>query len=366
MKFYPSKYLEYVKDLDLEGIECNLAFSGIHLPFSMAELGVTSRVLEAAGMHDYGNEDLKRILANQYDVKPKQVLIPGGGSSLCNYLLISVLAGPVSKILLEWPVYEPLRAVAASTGAKIEKLQRRVEDDYAIDLDQFDHLMDETVDVVIVTRLHNPSGKDIAESDLLQMAEKAEKYDAYILVDEVYLDFMPEIERKSAAMLHERLISINSLTKVCGLGELRCGWAIGPEPVIWDCWRFNNLLGAVPPIHPEAIALELFRSGGIDRAAAWARRRARENLEIVAKWLKHHDRLTWVEPDAGIIAAVQIKDETDCQPFLKLLRNRFKTLVMPGSEFGINNGFRLGFGRESAEVQEGLRRIDLALQEYYG
>ncbi|MBU1651606.1 aminotransferase class I/II-fold pyridoxal phosphate-dependent enzyme, partial [bacterium] len=207
-------------------------------------------------------------------------------------------------------------------------------------------------------------GKDVSEAALLHLAEKAEEFNSHILVDEVYLDFLPEDHRKPAASLHNRLVSVNSLTKVYGFGDLRSGWAIGPEELIWECWRFNNLLSAVPPVIPEAIALELMRNGGMERAGAWARRRARENLDLVSDWMNQHERLTWVEPDAGVIGAVQIRGLDDSGPFLKLLWERFKTAVMPGREFGIPDGFRMGFGEDSTEVREGLRRIDLALSEY--
>lgn len=366
MLFQPACYMEAVKAMDFSTVECNLAFSGINCPFSLAELDVTARVLEKDDHHSYGHPHLKEEIARRYRVNPDQVLIPGGGSSLCNFLFAAALLGPGDQALVETPTYEPLLSTIASTGAQVIPLPRPADRAFDIDLDECLRLMHPPVKLVVLTRLHNPSGRDISVDLLRRMGEKAEEIGAYVLVDEVYLDFLPADEFPPAALLHPRLITTASLTKVYGLGDLRVGWGIADPDLIWRCWRINNVLGVMSPGAPDLIALELLRNGGLDRILTWARKRARENWSTTAQFLSNRNDLTWVKPDGGIFALVRFKDHRNADPFIAYLKEEFRTYVMPGSYFDQPDGFRLGFGSEPETLIEGLKRLALALNQWKG
>jgi aspartate/methionine/tyrosine aminotransferase len=363
MFFKPANYMEYAKALDLQGIECNLAFSGITCPYTLAELGVTARVLEKVDFDNYGNRYIKAHLAGQYGVPVEQVLTPGGGSSLCNFLLAAAILNPGDRVLVEMPTYEPLYATIASTGAEIVHLPRPFHREFNLNPDEVILLMKPPVKLVVLTRPHNPSGKDIPVDLLKKMGEIAEDIGAHVLVDEVYLDFLPEADRIPAAKLHPRLISTNSLTKVYGQGDLRAGWAVGPADIIWKCWRINNVLGVNPPVIPDLVTLELIRNGGLERIGAWSRRRARENLSILKEFMLSRSDLGWVKPDGGIIAFLQLIPSRPAESLVRSLNIKYKTTVMPGNQFNLPYGFRLGFGGDPSVLQDGLRRIDLALKE---
>jgi aspartate/methionine/tyrosine aminotransferase len=363
MQFSPTRYLEAVKAMDFSGVECNLAFSDAHCPYSLAELGITARIFEKDVFHSHGDPELKEQIAKFYGVKDELIMIPSGGSTLSNFLFAAALLDRGDKVLVEEPTYEPLKALALSTGAEVGYLSRSPQRNYDLDLDECMEMMKPSVKLVILTRLHNPSGRDIPTEVLLQLAEKAYEIDAFILVDEIYLDFMPVGQRTPAAALHPCLLTTNSFTKVFGLGGLRFGWGIGPKDLIWECQRIHNLLGAITPVIPEQIALELYKNGGIERIAASARRLANENIPIVEKWMSNQPRLSWVKPDGGIIAAVRLKGVENSDPFLAMLKEKYRTMVMPGKYFDLPDGFRLGFGVPPHKLEEGLRRIELALNE---
>jgi aspartate/methionine/tyrosine aminotransferase len=355
--------MEFAKEMHIEEAECNLAFSGISCPFSLQELGVTSAVLNKVPFYPYGNPQLKDEIAGRYKVRSEQILLPGGGSSLCNFLIGAALLDKGDKALIETPTYECLREAIASTGAEIIPFSRRPENAYDLDLDEIKRLLDASVKLIVITRLHNPSGRDIAESTLLQVAELAASCGAYVLVDEVYLEALPAGSFNIAAALHPRMITTSSLTKIAGMGDLRIGWAIAPPEIVWRCCRINNVLGVNPPVVADLIALHLFQSGGLDKVLQWSQHRAAENWEILEKYLRQSEAFHWVKPDGGIIAFLRIEERQTSDTFVAVLKEKYKTLVMPGRFFDLPEGFRLGFGCTANELQEGLRRITLALKE---
>lgn len=366
MFFKPARYMEFAKGMHVEQAQCVLAFSGTTCPWSLEELGITIRTLEKDSFYPYGHPVIKEILAARYGARPDQILNPGGGSSLNNFLVGAALLGPGDAALVESPGYEPLASTIASTGAQIIPLPRRPEQGFNVDLDEFARLMRPPVKLAVLSRLHNPSGRTISEADLLFMASQAEKIGAWVLVDEVYLDFLTGPEARAAATLHPRLITTNSLTKVCGLGDLRIGWTIAPPEVVAQCWSINNVLGVNPPVPCDQIALELFRNGSIDKLLDWSRRQARENWEVVENALSNQTGFRWVKPDGGIILFVHVADGRDASGLADLLREKYKTLVMPGRFFDLPDGFRLGFGGPVDMLSEGLRRLGLALDEWKG
>jgi aspartate/methionine/tyrosine aminotransferase len=364
MFFKPTRYMEFAKEMHVENAECVLAFSGIFCPWSLEELGVTARVLEKSAFYPYGHPKIKEIIAARYGASPEQILNPGGGSSLVNFLIGAAILGPGDAALVETPGYEPLTQTIAATGAQIIPLPRRAESGFTVDLDEFAALMRPPVKLAVVTRLHNPSGRTMSESDLLFMAGKAEEIGAQVLVDEVYLDFLIGTQARAAGTLHPRLITTSSLTKVCGLGDLRIGWAIAPPDLEQKCWSLNNVLGVNPPMIPDQIALELWQNGGIDRLLEWSRIRAQQNWEIVDNFLSNQNALRWVKPEGGIIVFLHAANGKDTSGLTDLLREKYKTLVMPGRFFDQPDGFRLGFGGPAEELTEGLRRIGLAVEEW--
>jgi len=363
MNFQPAEYLEFAKNLDVSQAECVLAFSGIECPFTLDELGIDAQVLKDGKFYPYGNAELKEAIAERYRVQTDQVLLPGGGTSLSNFLISAALLQPGDRVLMEYPTYEPLESTLAFSGAQIIHFDRKFSNRFDVDIERLKELIRPPVKLIALTRLHNPSGRDIPEKTLLELATKAEAINAYVLVDEVYLDFLPPERIRVSASLHPRLITTASLTKVYGFGGLRMGWAIGPRDIIWNCWRINNLLGAVPPTIPEQIALSLFRNGSLDRIGDWVRRRAAENLSKLDNFLSNYPALEWVKPDGGIIALLRLKSGRDSGPLVEHLRDAHKTLVMPGRFFGQNDSFRLGFGIRPNQLLEGLNRLGAALKE---
>jgi hypothetical protein len=123
---------------------------------------------------------------------------------------------------------------------------------------------------------------------------------AWVLVDEVYLDLVPESEFSSpfrtSARYGEQFVVTNSLTKAYGLSGIRCGWILAKPELAKRIRRVDDLMSGSPVFPAELLGSYRARSPGQDRGAGGeaacgqpggARRvsRFREDLEVFrAQW----------------------------------------------------------------------------------
>ncbi|HEU4748720.1 MAG TPA: pyridoxal phosphate-dependent aminotransferase, partial [Gemmatimonadaceae bacterium] len=178
--------------------------------------------------------------------------------------------------------------------------------------------------------------------------------------DEVYLEWLYGVsaEPRSAINLSHRFVTTRSLTKVFGLAALRAGWILGEPALATRMKRLNGLFSASMS-HPA----ERLAARALDHAAVVLesqRKRVDANRKLATEFVEGHPRLTWVRPEAGTVGWVQLSDGRVDQLVERLLVE-YDTLVAPGRFFGMEDHFRLGFGMERAGLEEGLRRLGLAL-----
>ena len=188
MKFREIDYISWAKAMPRAAI--NLARSGIdHCPPSL--LGLTRRDLVTTLPVKYGYTPLTDAIARRYRVGADRVFTVSGGTSFANWVACAAVldgSGPRAEVIVERPTYEPLLRIPQALGHRVLRLDRRFDENYAIDVDRFASLVTARTRLAIVTNLHNPSGARIAMPTLRAMAERLAGVGAYLLVDEVYLE----------------------------------------------------------------------------------------------------------------------------------------------------------------------------------
>jgi aspartate/methionine/tyrosine aminotransferase len=73
-------------------------------------------------------------------------------------------------------------------------------------------------------------------------------------------------------------------------------------------------------------------------------------------------RLSWVRPEAGTVGFVKL-DGGSVDELVDNLLARSDTLVTPGRFFGASEHFRIGFGMNATQLEEGLQRLSKALAQ---
>jgi len=361
MTFPELEYITWAKSQPR--VDVNLARSGIdQCPVSLLRLAASDLVANLPVT--YGYAPLREAIARRYGAAFDQVFPVSGGTSFANWLASAAVldgCGRGAEVIVERPTYEPLLRIPQALGHRVRRLERRVADDYAIDLDRFASLVTARTRLAIVTNLHNPSGARIPMSTLRAMASRLARVKGYLLVDEVYLECLFRQRPESCLHAGPNVLTTNSLTKAYGLDGLRAGWILGPPALVARAGRINDLMTNNSVAAGERMALAAFRhQRDIDRRAHAI---LDPNLVRVRAFLEGEPRLTAFVPAGGNVIFPRIPTRIDSDRLAGRLVAPYSTLVVPGRFFEAPRHIRISFGCRPALLARGLANISRALDD---
>ena len=351
-------------------VELNLAETCVK-PFSLGEF------LRFVGREDYleelrdlpltygyveGLPELRERISLLYrDLGPEGVLISRGAID-ANFLVFFSLVEPGDKVVSIFPAYQQLYSLPRAFGAEVRLLRLREEDLWYPDLEELSRLA-EGARMIVVNNPHNPTGLLLDEEALSRICEIAERQGAYVLADESYygLNIFGE-EVPSMLDLCDRAIVTRSFSKSLSLTGLRLGWiATRDEGVMRELLAHRDYTTISASILLEHLALLALEN--VERIYERNLGIVRRNFEILREWVEGEPLIDWVPPRAGTVAFPRYSMDMPSEELaLRLIREKGVFLV-PGCCFEVEGHLRIGFGGDSEELREGLRRFSDLLRE---
>jgi len=351
-----SPYMQFAKLRS--GAKYNLATSGI-MSYPLRELPVRLEDLEICGTDLYGHAPLLERIARLNGVTPDRV-VTAAGTSMANHLALAATLEPGDEALVEQPTYELLTTTLQYLGASVRYFERRMEDDFRVDPAEVERQITPRTRLIVLTNLHNPSGALIDEPTLRAVGEIAKSRNAYVLVDEVYLEALYEQRPRPAVHLGDHFLVTSSLTKAFGLSGLRCGWILANPDLTRRMWHINDLYG-VNAAHPAEL-LGVIALDNLDRVTERAKKLLAANRPALEEFLRSRDDIQYVRPEFGTIVFPRLRHGT-VEELDRLLRSKYETSVVPGTYFDMPQNFRIGIGGDPLMTREALHRLASAMNE---
>ncbi len=153
----------------------------------------------------------------------------------------------------------------------------------------------------------------------------------------------------------------SSLTKVYGLSGLRCGWIVAEPQLARAMWRLNDLFGVIPAHMAERASVIAINE--LPRIRELVKNRLDANRAVLNRFFDSRADIDVPRLSLGTIAFPRLQ-QAKCNDFCKHLRKQYDTSVVPGEFFEMPDHFRIGIGGDLAPLEEGLRRIGLALDDF--
>jgi L-glutamine---4-(methylsulfanyl)-2-oxobutanoate aminotransferase len=195
---------------------------------------------------------------------PDEHLVVTCGSTEAMMVAMMTACNPGDRVLVFSPFYENYTADAILSGAIPIYVPLRPPD-FEYDPAELERAFSvHHPKAIIVCNPGNPTGKVFRREELLHILGLAQRYDAFVIMDEPYEHILySPYKHVSAAALpgaFERTITCSSLSKTYSITGWRLGYVQAAAPVIAQARKVHDFLtvGAAAPLQEAAVAgLEL-------------------------------------------------------------------------------------------------------------
>ena len=166
-------------------------------------------------------------LAARFGVRPDRVLVTAGGDDGLDRLCRAVLE-PGRTAVLPAPGFEMTRRYARLAGAEVVAVPWP---GAAFPVDAVVAACGPDTGLVAVTSPNNPTGAVISRDGLERVCAAARAVGAVVLVDLAYVEFADD-DLTPAALAHDHVVVLRTLSKAAGLAGLRVGCMLGHPTVL--------------------------------------------------------------------------------------------------------------------------------------
>jgi aspartate/methionine/tyrosine aminotransferase len=285
------------------------------------------------------------------------------GSTEAMMASMLTVCNPGERVIVFSPFYENYGADAILSGAEPIYVPLRPPD-FGFDADELESAFRQKPKALILCNPSNPTGKVFTLEELQIIGRLAEKYDVFVITDEVYEHIVYEpnnhIYFASLPGMFERTISCSSLSKTYSITGWRLGYVIASQRIIDGVRKVHDFLtvGAAAPLQEAAVTALNFG----DSYYAALRNSYAQKREFFLSGL---DRLNirYTRPQGAYYVMLDISEfgaESDLE-FCEWLAREVGVAAVPGSSFfreEVNNFIRFHFAKKQETLAEALTRLE--------
>lgn len=198
-------------------------------------LGLSETVQKTLASHlnvlssypDRGYTSLRSVISGYCGI-PADFILPGNGSSELISLLIEVCAPRHTLIL--GPTYSEYSRELSFSGSTQDYYHLREEQDFIPDTEDLCRTLDSgAYDLLILCNPNNPTSTAILRDDMEQLLTFCASRDIFVMIDETYVEFAPDISAVTAVPLtakFDNLCVLRGVSKFFAAPGLRLGYAV--------------------------------------------------------------------------------------------------------------------------------------------
>lgn len=296
-------------------------------------------------------------------IDPDSEIVVTCGSTEAMMTAMMTVTNPGDKVVIFSPFYENYGADTILSGAEPIYVPL-TPPAFNFDPEMLEDAFRQHPKALILCNPSNPCGKVFTRAELETIAALANKYDVYVITDEVYehIVYAPHTHTYFATLpgMWERTISCSSLSKTYSVTGWRLGYVIAPAPIIERAKKVHDFLtvGAAAPLQEAVIpGLKFGQDYYDDLLQKYTHKR-----DLFCKGL---DDLGLVHniPQGAYYVMLDISAfgyDSDLQ-FCEDLAAKVGVGAVPGSSFfrePVNHLIRFHFAKKDDTLNEALNRLE--------
>jgi aspartate/methionine/tyrosine aminotransferase len=273
------------------------------------------------------------------------------------------LINPGDDVIIEDPCFPSYRQLIHYLGGNAISVPLRAKNNFRWDKDEFEKAITPRTKAILINSPQNPTGVVHTLQDLELIAYIANKYNLFVLSDEVY-ERLTWGGRKhfnicSLDGMKERTITLNSLTKSFSMGGWRIGYVNGPEEIITSLNKLQQHLITSCNSFVQSAAALAFKEAPRQEVLEYWKEWEKKTI-YVAKELDSIPGISCQVPEGAFFVWADIGQlGMPSKVFVERLLKEEKVALVHGSSFGKNGEgyFRMTCSKTWDENKEGLKRI---------
>ena len=336
---------------------------------------IMDRLAEVAheGPHQYaitwGAPNFREALANKQShymgrsIDPNTEIVVTCGSTEAMMCAMMTVTNPGDKVIVFSPFYENYGADTILSGAEPIYVPL-VPSTFTFDPEVLEDAFRQHPKALVLCNPSNPCGRVFTREELEVIAGLVEKYDTYVITDEVYehIVYAPHTHTYFATLpgMWERTLSCSSLSKTYSITGWRLGYIIAPEPIIERAKKVHDFLtvGCAAPLMEAVMPALSFGQDYYDELLAKYTHKKELFLQgLDTLGIVHND------PQGAYYVMMDIREfgYTDDLTFCEDLAREVGVGAVPGSSFfrePVNHLIRMHFAKNDETLNEALNRLE--------
>lgn len=318
-----------------------------------------------------GIVELRRAVCDRYradygvDYNESEVIITAGGKQALYNAALS-LFGPGDEVITHAPYWPTLTEQIKLAEATPVLVRTHGEDGFAIHAEAIIDAVTPRTRGIIVNSPCNPTGALIAEPELAAIADAASRRGIWIVVDLcyeklIYDDVAHNLPGVLARTCRDLTVLCGSASKAYAMTGWRCGWALGPAPVIAASGAIqSHSTSNVTSITQKAVVQALTGSQAPVGVMLDEYRRRRDQLHA---WISEDPRLRCEKPAGAFYMFIDVGDVLSLDglrtsvDFGDALLEESRVAVTPGEAFDAPGFIRISYATSMENLREGTARL---------
>ena len=294
-----------------------------------------TRSLGGLNLYPNGGLDLRKVLAEEFDLKVENVIAGSGSEGIMSNIIRAFLCDE-DEVLTTEAAFIGFQVLARSRGVEYRTVPYR---DWHYDLPALAAQINPRTKIIYLANPNNPTGTIFTRSQFDEFYRHVPER-VLIILDEAYFEYAKDNPRYPDSMhyRYDNVITLRTFSKIYGLAGARIGYGFAHEELI------RNLLKVKLPFEPSTPA----QAAGM--AALADKEFLHRSLELNARGLRYLTEsleelgLTVVHSDANFIMIVLPTGEDAQRIFEELLAQG--VVVRPLKAFGLPNCLRISTGTD--------------------
>ena len=225
----------YRAEFGCDALDFSANVSPLGLPAGVAA-AITNALPTADRYPDPLCRELRAALAGAEGVPADWILCGNGAAELIFRLALAVRP---RRALLPAPTFAEYEAALQTVGCAVQRVFLREENEFAVTEKFIDAVTPET-DIVFLCQPNNPTGQVTPPALVERLVRRCAECGAVLVVDECFLDFLPDRDAWTAKQLLRdtpQLIILKAFTKLYAMAGVRLGYALCGDAALLEKMR---------------------------------------------------------------------------------------------------------------------------------